>query len=166
MAEREILTWERFGVAGRELAQTVADDGYQPDIILAIARGGLFLAGSLAYALSVKNLYVMNVEYYTGVGERLDLPVILPPSLELVDLGASNILIADDVADTGATLELVRDFCHGKVGSVRSAVLYQKPTSTIDCDYVWRETDKWIEFPWSTQPPVTASKDGRLILDA
>ncbi len=166
MAEREILTWERFGVAGRELAQTVADDGYQPDIILAIARGGLFLAGSLAYALSVKNLYVMNVEYYTGVGERLDLPVILPPSLELVDLGASNILIADDVADTGATLELVRDFCHGKVGSVRSAVLYQKPTSAIDCDYVWRETDKWIEFPWSTQPPVTASKDGRLILDA
>jgi uncharacterized protein len=166
VAERETLTWERFGVAGRELAQTVADDGYQPDIILAIARGGLFLAGSLAYALSVKNLYVMNVEYYTGVGERLDLPVILPPSLELVDLGASNILIADDVADTGATLELVRDFCHGKVGSVRSAVLYQKPTSTIDCDYVWRETDKWIEFPWSTQPPVTASKDGRLILDA
>ena len=166
MAEREILTWDGFGVAGRELAQTVADDGYQPDIILAIARGGLFLAGALAYALSVKNLYVMNVEYYTGVGERLDLPVILPPSLELVDLGTSNILVADDVADTGATLELVRDFCTGQVGSVRSAVLYQKPTSTIDCDYVWRETDKWIEFPWSTEAPVVAAKDGRVILDA
>jgi uncharacterized protein len=166
VAEREILTWDSFGIAGRELAQTVADDGYRPDIILAIARGGLFLAGSLAYALSVKNLYVMNVEYYTGVGERLDLPVILPPSLELVDLGTSNILIADDVADTGATLELVRDFCEGKVGAVRSAVLYQKPTSTIDCDYVWRETDKWIEFPWSTEAPVVAGNDGRLILDA
>jgi hypoxanthine phosphoribosyltransferase len=166
VAEREILTWEQFGVAGRQLAQIVADDGYRPDIILAIARGGLFLAGSLAYALSVKNLYVINVEYYTGVGERLDLPVILPPSLELVDLGTSNILVADDVADTGATLELVRDFCQGKVGSVRSAVLYQKPTSTINCDYIWHGTDKWIEFPWSTEPPVVGGKDGRLILDA
>ena len=77
--EREILDWDSYGVAVRELAQIVADDDYQPDIILAIARGGLFVAGSLGYALSVKNLYVMNVEYYTGVEERLEVPVALPP---------------------------------------------------------------------------------------
>ena len=72
--ERECLDWETYGVAARELAKLVADDGYRPDIILAIARGGLFVAGSLGYALSVKNLYVMNVEFYTGVDERLDVP--------------------------------------------------------------------------------------------
>ena len=65
-AEREILTWEAFGEGGRELARQIADDGYRPDIILAIARGGLFTAGLLGYALSVKNIYVINVEYYTG----------------------------------------------------------------------------------------------------
>ena len=63
--ERETLTWESYGTAARDLAKIVAEDSYQPDIILAIARGGLFVAGSLGYALSVKNLYVMNVEYYT-----------------------------------------------------------------------------------------------------
>ena len=68
--ERETLDWGLYGNAARELAKIVADDKYQPDIILAIARGGLFVAGSLGYALSVKNLYVMNVEYYTGVEER------------------------------------------------------------------------------------------------
>ncbi len=39
--DREILTWELFGSASRDLSQMVADDGYEPDIVLAIARGGL-----------------------------------------------------------------------------------------------------------------------------
>jgi len=62
----------------------------------------------------------------------------------------------DDVADTGATLELVRDFCADKVAEVRCAVIYQKPRSLVDCEYVWRHTDRWINFPWSVLPPVVA----------
>jgi hypothetical protein len=109
--------------------------GYEPDLILSIARGGLFLAGSLGYALDVKNLFVMNVEFYTGVDQRLDLPVVLPPTLDRVDLTGANVLVADDVADTGKTLELVRDFCSGYVAEVRTAVIYEKPQSVVSCDY-------------------------------
>jgi hypoxanthine phosphoribosyltransferase len=152
--ERETLTYELFGTASRELAEQVAADGYEPDLILSIARGGLFLAGALGYALDVKNLFVMNVEFYTGVDERLDLPVVLPPTLDRVDLTGANVLVADDVADTGKTLELVRDFCSGYVAEVRTAVVYEKPQSVVKCDYVWRHTDRWINFPWSTLPPV------------
>ena len=54
--KRETLTWENYGTAARDLAKIVAEDSYQPDIILAIARGGIFVAGSIGYALSVKNL--------------------------------------------------------------------------------------------------------------
>jgi hypoxanthine phosphoribosyltransferase len=151
MSELEVLTWPLYGEASKALADTVADDGYQPDLILSIARGGLLIAGSLAYALGVKNLHVMNVEYYTGMGERLEFPVILPPPLTLVDLESAKVLIADDVADTGHTLALVRDYVTPQVGEVRSAVLYQKPISVIDCEYVWRHTDQWIDFPWSTK---------------
>jgi len=154
--EREVLTWELFGIAARELAVQVADSGYRPDLVFAIARGGLFVAGALGYALDVKNLHVANVEYYTGVNERLPLPIMLPPVPDLVDMGGARVLVADDVADTGATLELVRDFCAGRVGDVRCAVLYEKPRSTVRCEYVWRRTDRWINFPWSTQPPVVA----------
>ncbi len=150
MPELEVLTWPLYGEACKTLADQVADDGYRPDLILSIARGGLLIAGSLAYALGVKNLHVMNVEYYTGQGERLEFPVILPPPLTLVDLDQAKVLIADDVADTGATLEMVRDYVAPQVGEVRSAVLYQKTISTMNCDYVWRHTDLWIDFPWST----------------
>jgi hypothetical protein len=34
-------------------------------------------------------------------------------------------------------------------------VLYEKPRSVVRCDYVWRHTDRWIDFPWSALPPVT-----------
>jgi uncharacterized protein len=102
----------------------------------------------------VKNVFTMNVEFYTGVDERLDIPMILPPVPDLVDLEESKVLIADDVADTGRTLLLVKDFCAGKVGEVRSAVLYEKPHSEVKCEYVWRRTDRWIDFPWSVRPPV------------
>jgi hypoxanthine phosphoribosyltransferase len=153
--ERERMTWDDMGTASRALAQAVYDDGYRPDIILAIARGGLLLAASLGYALEVKNTFAMNVEFYTGVDSRLPVPMILPPVPELVELGEKRLLIADDVADTGATLALVKDFSTGKVGEVRTAVLYEKPRSIVKCDYVWRRTDRWIDFPWSSQPPVT-----------
>ena len=45
--ERETLTYEDFGRAARWLPQHVADDGFEPDIILSSARGGLFLCGAL-----------------------------------------------------------------------------------------------------------------------
>ena len=84
--EREILTWEAFGQASRELAQMVADDGYEPDMVLSIARGGLLIGGAMGYALSIKNTYTMNVEFYTDIDERLEVPRILPPAPDFVDL--------------------------------------------------------------------------------
>ena len=114
--EREKMSWTIFGDASRSLAQAIADDGYEPDMILAIARGGLLIAGALGYALSVKNLYTMNVEFYTGVDERLDMPMILPPVPDLIDVQHAKVLIADDVADTGKTLTLVKEFCVGQGG--------------------------------------------------
>jgi uncharacterized protein len=153
--QREIMTWDVFGTASRDLAQMIADDGYEPDMILSIARGGLLIGGALGYAMSVKNTYTMNVEFYTGVDERLEVPRILPPAPDFVDLHSARILIADDVADTGHTLQSVEAFCEGKVGEVRTAVLYEKSHSVVKCDYVWKRTDQWINFPWSDKPPVT-----------
>jgi hypoxanthine phosphoribosyltransferase len=161
--QREVLTWDLFGTAVRELATTVAAD-YRPDMVLSIARGGLLIGGGLGYALGVKNTYTMNVEFYTGVDERLEVPRILPPAPDFVDLHDAKILIADDVADTGHTLRSVEEFCAGKVGEVRSAVIYEKPHSVVKCDYVWRRTDRWINFPWSDKPPVTQAAGA--VLDA
>jgi uncharacterized protein len=164
--DRERLSWDAFGDASRALATQIHDDGFEPDIILAIARGGLLVAGALGYALSVKNLYTMNVEYYKGVDERLDVPMILPPIPDPSFLANADVLIADDVADTGHTLAAVKEFCTGKVAQVRAAVLYEKPRSVVSCEYKWRTTDLWIDFPWSDKDPIAKPKSGTIVRDA
>jgi len=152
--DREDLGWEEFGAATRDLAEMVVRDGIVPDVVVAVARGGLTVAGALAYAMGVKNCGAINVEFYTGVDQRLDVPVVLPPSLDLVEVGGLDVLVVDDVADTGHTLRLVQEVLARHVRSVRTAVLYHKPASVIVPDHAWRVTDAWINFPWSTKPPV------------
>jgi hypoxanthine phosphoribosyltransferase len=151
---REVLTYERFGLAVRELTTEVVDSGYRPDWIVGIARGGLLLAGAVGYALPLKNIATINVEFYTDVDQRREAPVVLPPVLDLVDLAHTRVLVVDDVADTGETLQMVLDLLRPTVEEVRSAVLYEKSRSAVHPDYVWRRTDDWINFPWSTEPPI------------
>jgi hypoxanthine phosphoribosyltransferase len=154
MAEREILSYERFGAAARELAQAIHDDGFRPDAIVAIARGGLTLAGALGYALDVKMLGSLNVEFYTGVEQRLDEPVLLPPTLDRAALDGRRVLLVDDVSDSGRTLALVLQLLRAGGGEVRTVCLYSKPGTVQQPDYVWRTTDRWIMFPWSAEGPV------------
>jgi hypoxanthine phosphoribosyltransferase len=159
--EREVLTWEQFGTSVREIAQQVVDDGYEPDLVLSVARGGMGLGMGLGYALDVKNLSAVNVEFYTGVDERLDVPIMLPPTPDAVDLSGLRILIADDVADTGRTLEIVRAFCADHVAEARIAVIYEKPGTVVHPEYVWRRTEAWIDFPWSAAPPLVDRRGGQ-----
>jgi hypothetical protein len=98
---REVMSWDDLGVAARELGEQVLADGYHPGVILGIARGGLLPAGAVAYAIGVKNAFTISVEFYTGIEERLDVPLILPPVPDLIDVSDQRLLIVDDVADTG-----------------------------------------------------------------
>ena len=154
MSEREHLSYTEFGSAVIDLAHQIRNSQFQPEIILSIARGGFFLGAALGYALGVKNSFTMSVEFYTGIEERLPMPVVLPPVPNKVDLKGATVLIADDVADSGETLRLVQDFWRGTVKEARTVVLYEKPRSVVKPDYVWRKTEKWIEFPWSAGMPL------------
>lgn len=159
MQEREVLTWNDFGVAARALAQQIVDDGFFPDLVVAVARGGLLPAGAVSYALGVKAMGTMNVEFYTDVEQTLSEPVVLDPLMDTSTLPGKRVLVVDDVADSGKTLAKVLEIFDGfDVADVRSAVIYTKPRSVITPHYTWRETSQWITFPWSAKPPVTASR--------
>ena len=155
LQQKEILTWEGFGVASRELAQTIADDGYEPEIIIAVARGGLVAAGALSYALGVKLSDAINVEFYTDVHTTLPDPILLEPMLDVASISGRKLLVVDDVADSGRTMKLVLEILREQGAEVRSAVLYEKSVSVVKPDYTWRHTDEWIVFHWSAEPPVT-----------
>jgi hypoxanthine phosphoribosyltransferase len=159
-SELEILTYSDFGVGIRWLAQQVVDEDWVPDTVLGVVRGGLFVAAGLAYALDLKDVRHVNVEFYTDAGETLPEPVLVGQQPYLADLGGRRVLVADDVADTGATLHFVRGLLPSDA-DVRVAVLYEKPQTTYAPELAWRSTDRWIRFPWIQVPPVRVSAEGR-----
>ena len=152
--ERETLTWQGFGDAARELSRTIVADGFMPDVVVAIARGGLLPAGAIAYGLGIKNCGASNVEFYTGIGTVLPDPELLPPEMDMAYLDGRRVLLVDDVADSGRTLDLAVRLLTDRGAIVRSVVIYTKPTTIIRPDWSWKDTDLWIDFPWSWQGSV------------
>lgn len=155
-SEKEILGWLEFGDASRSLAMDIVASGFAPDFVIAIARGGLVPGGALAYALGVKSCGSLNVEFYTDLESTLDEPIFLPPMLDNSALIGKNVLLVDDVADSGRTLKLVIELLERAGVVVKSATLFAKPQSIVSPDFFWRKTDRWIVFPWSAHPPVSA----------
>lgn len=154
--ERESLGWLEFGDAARHLASDVVQTGFVPDVVVAIARGGLLLGGAIAYALDVKSCGALNVEFYTGVDARLPEPVVLAPLLDDASMRGKRVLLVDDVSDSGRTLAMSVEILRASGADVRSVCLYTKPGTVLEPDFFWRKTDRWINFPWSVLPPVTA----------
>ena len=158
--DREILTWSGFGDATRALSRAITRDGFAPEVVVAIARGGLLPAGAIAYGLGVKSCGALNVEFYTGIGTVLEAPALLPPDLDLGYLPGKRVLLVDDVADSGRTLALAVQMLMDAGAQVRSVCIYTKPGSIASPDYSWRETDRWIDFPWSARGTVVEEDAG------
>lgn len=147
----EVFTYAEFGEGITWLSRRLVEDDWLPDCILGVVRGGLFVAAGIAYALEVKDVRHVNVEFYTDVGQTLPEPVLIGEAPYLADLGGKRVLVADDVADTGATLHFVRGLLPADA-DVRVAVLYGKPSSAYPPDLAWRSTHRWIRFPWIQVP--------------
>ncbi|TFD13255.1 phosphoribosyltransferase [Cryobacterium sp. TMT1-21] len=157
--QREVLDWGVFADASRQLAMDVLASGFQPDVVIAIARGGLLLAGAMSYALGTKNCGSINVQFYTGVDERLPVPVLSGPMLDAPSLTGLRVLLVDDVSDSGNTLAMVVALLREAACEVRTATLFTKPRTVLVPDFTWCETDRWIVFPWSSLPAVTVPVD-------
>jgi hypoxanthine phosphoribosyltransferase len=93
-------------------------------------------------------------EFYTGIGTVLDAPEVLPPELDMAYLDGRRVLLVDDVADSGRTLALAVQLLQEKGADVRSVTIYTKPSTIIQPDFAWKDTDLWINFPWSFQGTV------------
>lgn len=154
--DRENLTWETFGEASRYLSQAVVGSGWFPDLIVGVARGGLIPAGAIGYAIGVKEMGAINVEFYTDIGATLPEPIILNPQLDVASLEGKKVLVVDDVADSGKTLDLVVNLLKETAAEVKSAVIYTKPSTIFEPDFSWKKTDQWINFAWSVLPVITA----------
>jgi hypoxanthine phosphoribosyltransferase len=148
--EKEYLHWSKVDEAIWTLTDHVRKE-YNVDLIVGIARGGLIPAVRMSHIMDNLLMRVMDVKFYTDVEKHTELPEITVPLNEPVK--GKNVLIVDDVADTGKTLKVVReDIINKGASDVRIAVIAKKPQSIVDPDYYIFQTDKWIIFPWEKMP--------------
>jgi hypoxanthine phosphoribosyltransferase len=128
-------------------AKQIRDSGFQPDVIVGICRGGWIPARILSDLLGNPNLASVKAENYVGVGKTKKQPTLTQPvSAEVAD---KAVLLVDDVADTGQSLQLVATHLK-KQGAceVKIAILYYKPLSSLKPDFYQKETLHWVVFPW------------------
>ena len=142
-----VLDWNKFMELTIALADQIQLSGYMPDVVVAILRGGYFIAKLVCDILDLETIATLEIKFYKGVMEKAERPIVIHPIT--FDLRDKKTLIVDDVADSGRTLQVAMDLVrlHG-AKEVRTATLFFKPWSITMPDYYVEQTDKWIVFPW------------------
>ncbi|GIV95639.1 MAG: xanthine phosphoribosyltransferase [Herpetosiphonaceae bacterium] len=141
------ITWERFEALTRELALQIAP--FTPDLILGIARGGLFPATLLSCLLR-RELYPIRLtrRFQDQVVRRSPLWIMKPPD----KVHGRRVLLIDEIADSGQTLAMAADEVRAMgAAEVRTATLYAHSWADPRPDYVALVSDALIINPWDRE---------------
>ena len=146
----EIISWEHAYQMARGLARQVREDGFSPEIIVAISRGGLMPARVLSDHLNLFDLATLKVEHYHAVRKQRVAKVQYPLNAAIE---GRRVLLVDDVSDSGDTFQVAVRHLHekGEPASLRTAVLHHKWVSSYVPDYFAQEVKewRWLVYPWA-----------------
>jgi len=117
------------------------------DAILGIARGGLSMAQMLGEYYDLREVYTINTIGYNDTEKKESVEVFNIPELR----SAKQVLIVDDIVDSGDTLVKVLDGLHESYPQVTflTASIFYKPTACIKPTWYVKEPQGWVEFFWS-----------------
>ncbi len=156
MAEKLFISWDEYNSTVEKLAIQIDDSGFKPDILIGIMRGGAPIIDVLSRVFKLKCAY-LAVESYSGKGieDQQGKLVFSREMSSTVQNFAGNLLLCDDLSDTGVTLnrsiEWLKKYppLKGKIKSIKTAILWKKKKSTFEPDYC---ATKLSGDPWIVQP--------------
>jgi uncharacterized protein len=151
------LNWEATLRYCEELAAEARR--FKPDMIVGLSRGGLVPARILSDLMEVREIGILGISFYKGVGKTADSPRI---TQELtMDLKGKRILVVDDVADTGKSLIVAKDYLLRKgAKEIKVATIHFKPKSAFKPDYYAETTTSWVVYPWEQREMEKELKKG------
>ncbi len=159
-------SWDRIYTQSIELATRLRrSDRWPFDAIVGVSRGGLALARIMSDLLDIQNVMITRCEYYSDLDERKKKPVITQKIQGRIT--GRNVLLIDDVADTGGSLATIKRYLNSKrPKSLTVATAYIKPWSKVIPDYYASRTDAWIIFPWELHEALKSlsKKKGRSVI--
>ncbi len=140
-------TWNEMEQLTHQVSKQIANSNKPIDLIVTLAKGGWPMTRSLADFLQIDEIASIGVKFYSGINEKLPQPNVyqdLP-----IDVVGKNVLLFDDVADSGGSLAFVIALLRDRnVASVQTATLFYKEHSVIKPDYFAYSTNAWIIFPF------------------
>jgi len=162
MAKRRVITISRETEALllQELYKKIVEDGYKPDHVVAISSGGLTIGRRLKNLFGVP-LSVMGAVSYSKDRERADEIEFARHMFYPTDGISGNVLLVDDLTDTGRTLELGVRYLREKfneIDDVHTAIIWHKSASKFAPDHFAEEivVDPKLDpdglVPWIEQP--------------
>jgi xanthine phosphoribosyltransferase len=118
----------------------------KPDAIVSIIRGGMTLAHHLSEIFNIKDVFTINASSYDKKLKLSKPKVYNIPNLK----NYKNILIVDDISDSGETfLEVLKKLKEKYPDKIFKTIsIFYKPTSKFKPDYYFHETTEWVEFFW------------------
>ncbi|WP_263833791.1 phosphoribosyltransferase [Sulfurospirillum oryzae] len=140
-------SYEEFKVDVNHLAKEIKP--YNPDVILAVARGGMTLGHFLAEALEMRALYSINSIHYEETHKLDTINIFNIPDLSK----AKRVVIVDDIIDSGETMIEIERVLGEKYPEVdfKIASVFYKEKALLRPDFAAREATEWIEFFWDFQ---------------
>jgi hypoxanthine phosphoribosyltransferase len=151
--EFEVPTWNQIYNMLLSLADKIRKNGFEPDVIVGVSRGGWPPARVLSDLMDNPNLASVRAEFYLGVAETKGEPTLTQPVS--MNVAGKRVLVVDEIADTGKSLKLVKEHIFERgAREVKIATVYYKPWSIIMPDYYEKETSCWVVFPWEIKETV------------
>ena len=156
------VSWDQFHRDCKALAWRLAGTDETPrwKAIVAITRGGLVPAAIIARELGIRTIETVCIASYHDYKDQGELHVIKGISDEMSsDSGGADILVVDDLTDTGRTAQKVREM----LPEAHIATVYAKPSGRPMADSFVTEVsqDTWIYFPWDLDLAYTAPISGK-----
>ncbi|WP_293032575.1 phosphoribosyltransferase [Natronococcus sp.] len=146
-----ITNWDYIYSLCRDVSDEVRRGDFEPDVIVALARGGWFAGRCICDFLGLDDLTSLKMEHYVGTAEKSGEPTVRYPMPE-GSVEGKDVLIIDDIADTGGSIERAHEYVDDRnAGEVRTATLQLLQTSEYEPDYIGERLKEWtwVVYPWN-----------------
>ncbi len=146
-----ITNWEYIYGLCRDVSDEVKRADFEPDVVVALARGGWFAGRCLCDFLGLDDLTSLKMEHYVGAADKAEEAQIRYPMPE-GSVAGKDVLIIDDIADTGGSISRAYEYVTDRnAGEVRTATLQLLDTSAFEPDFIGEKLDTWtwVVYPWN-----------------
>lgn len=159
-----VATWEDVTFQVDNVAESIKNAEYIPDIIIGIFRGGVIPAAMIQRKLASYgpeflgdyHLLTVYAASYSPDHQRGSISYHIPDHFytAVTDLEKDskevNVLLVDDLWDSGNTLLCIKNelLNNDNAPNIKTAVLFTKRVSGPDFYGSYEEPDTWIDFPW------------------